>query len=92
MIDGVPGNTIGGRSLATRNVISGNTERPHDLRARRDGNLVQGNYIGTNTTGTNGLANAGNGVAISGSLPTRSAAPRRRRPATSFRATAATAS
>jgi hypothetical protein len=60
-----PGNTIGGTDAATRNVISGNSEEGIAiLGSGSTGNVVQGNYIGTDATGTVGLGNAGDGVII----------------------------
>ena len=60
-------NTIGGTTTAARNVISGNdrcgVEIPH---VGSTGNLVQGNYIGTDVTGTADLGNTQTGVWISG--------------------------
>ena len=45
--------TIGGTTAAARNVISGNDHNGvFILRSRRDRQLVQGNYIGTDVTGT----------------------------------------
>jgi hypothetical protein len=67
-------NTIGGTSAAARNVISGNQNSGIDL-AGSNGNLIQGNYIGTDVTGTVALGNqagvtvAGNNNTIGGSDP-----------------------
>ena len=59
--------TLGGTSAAARNVISGNTDRgiiiSHSIGAANiTGNVVEGNYIGTDVTSTLPLGNAGNGV------------------------------
>jgi hypothetical protein len=54
------GNTIGGTTAGTRNVISGNTNDGID--AWTGGNLVQGNYIGSNAAGSAALANNNYGV------------------------------
>ena len=43
------GNTIGGTTAAARNVISRNAE---GIEIRTNNNIVQGNYIGTDSTGT----------------------------------------
>ena len=56
-------NVIGGTSAATRNVISGNTS--YGVEIRGQGNVVQGNFIGTNVAGTAAVANV-DGVHISG--------------------------
>jgi CSLREA domain-containing protein len=64
--DGATGNTIGG-SLTDRNVISGNAG--HGvllLDATTTGNVVAGNFIGTNATASVGIPNALGGVAIQG--------------------------
>ncbi|TAK54747.1 MAG: hypothetical protein EPO22_15180 [Dehalococcoidia bacterium] len=61
-------NTIGGRTPAARNVISGNGQGV-DIEGGTDqakGNVVQGNYIGTNITGTAAVPNTGRGVVIFG--------------------------
>ena len=68
--DGIPGtannNQIGGTSPAARNVISGNSSSGIRIgknvgAATATGNLIQGNYIGTNAAGTAAL---GNGAGI----------------------------
>jgi len=61
--------TIGGTSAAARNVISGNTDRgvivSHSIGAANiTGNVIEGNWVGTDVTGTLPLGNAGNGVDI----------------------------
>jgi len=68
MIDGAAGNTIGGTTAASRNVISGHTPGgSYGVligNAGATGNVVQGNYIGLNAAGTAAVANAG-GVYVS---------------------------
>ena len=60
-------NTIGGTSAADRNVISANTEGGIAIAgASASGNLIVGNYIGTNAGGTLDLGNADDGIAITG--------------------------
>ena len=49
------GNTIGGTTVAARNLISGNRARGIDLIS--SGNIIQGNLIGTDATGTVSLGN-----------------------------------
>jgi CSLREA domain-containing protein len=62
--DGAHDNTIGG-SLADRNVISGNAGNGVLLAdAATTGNLIQGNFIGTNATASAALPNAANGVDV----------------------------
>ncbi len=53
------GNVIGGTTPAARNVISGNVAYGIGIRdATTAGNIIQGNYIGTNQTGTGAQANS----------------------------------
>jgi titin len=64
---GSSNNTIGGTTAAARNVISGNTAHGVFIAGSdATGNLVEGNYIGTDATGTAAVANGGNGIEISG--------------------------
>lgn len=58
------GNTVGGTTAAARNVISGNDENGVGINSGASGNLVQGNYIGTDVNGTANLGNAAVGVYI----------------------------
>lgn len=60
-------NTIGGTTAAARNVISGNGTNGVELGG--SGNVIQGNFIGTNPAGTTAIAN-GAGVFISGTTST----------------------
>ncbi len=55
--NGASGNRIGGTSVAARNLISGNGNQGVDIRGPGTGNLVLGNYIGTNATGTSAVPN-----------------------------------
>ena len=62
--DGAHDNTIGGPG-ADRNVISGNGDNGVLLAdATTTGNLIQGNFIGTNATASAALPNAANGVDV----------------------------
>jgi parallel beta-helix repeat protein len=65
LIQNSSGNHIGGRTPENRNVISGNTTGI-DIRLGEGGNLVEGNYIGTNPDGTEARGNRFN-VQISAS-------------------------
>jgi len=63
---GAHGNTIGGTTAGARNVISGNNDGGVTIGgAGTSGNLVEGNYIGTDASGTAPVANDG-GVVITG--------------------------
>ncbi len=66
-VNGAPANTIGGLSAGAGNVLSGNTQGGVGLKgAGTDGNLVQGNWIGTDATGRLALANTLSGITIFG--------------------------
>ena len=56
--------TIGGTTAALRNVISGNHSNAIAL-VSTAGNVVEGNYIGIDSTGTRALANGSDGIVIS---------------------------
>jgi parallel beta-helix repeat protein len=58
-------NTVGGTTPAARNVISGNGKYGVVIESiPSTGNLVQGNFIGTDPTGTSPIGNANHGVII----------------------------
>ena len=56
--DSASNNTIGGTAAGDRNVISGSPEGGVFIHGSATGNLVAGNYIGTDVTGTMALGNA----------------------------------
>ncbi len=51
------GNTIGGTTVAARNVISGNSGYGVEIDNAATGNLIEGDYIGVDTTGDAALGN-----------------------------------
>jgi Bacterial Ig-like domain (group 3) len=57
---GATGNTVGGTVPGAANVISGNARQGIDIAG--NGNLVEGNYIGTDASGTMRLGNGGDGI------------------------------
>ena len=76
--DGTPDNSIGGPNPGDGNVISGNKgdgirieplAAGMTLPAGTAGNIIQGNFIGTNATGTAAVGNGGNGVSVMGDSP-----------------------
>jgi parallel beta-helix repeat protein len=59
-----PGNTVGGATVGARNLISGNVAAGIEL--HDSGDVIEGNYIGTNVTGASKLGNVGDGVLLNG--------------------------
>ena len=57
-------NTIGGTTAGARNIISGNSASGIAIADPESGNLVEGNYIGTDVTGTAAVPNLQSGVQI----------------------------
>jgi hypothetical protein len=64
---GASNNAIGGTTAATRNVISGNGSDGLGLLSGATGNLVEGNYLGTNAAGTAAVFNTGSGINVNAS-------------------------
>ena len=62
--DGAGWNTIGGTNALARNVISGNKQYGLYL-ANTTGNVILGNFIGTDATGSTALANGSGGAILS---------------------------
>ncbi|MBA2361628.1 MAG: right-handed parallel beta-helix repeat-containing protein [Actinobacteria bacterium] len=69
-LDGIfilaPSNLVGGTDAATRNVISGNGRHGVSMwgQGNANGNVVQGNFIGTAADGTRAVGNVSDGVRI----------------------------
>jgi hypothetical protein len=72
LINATSSNTIGGTTAGAGNVISGNGNDGILIQAVPgsipNGNIIQGNHIGTNAAGTAAIANGGDGVLISGGV------------------------
>ena len=65
---GARGNTVGGTTAATRNIISGNSGRGVlIIDPGSSSNTVQGNYIGLNQGGSTDRGNTLSGIEISNS-------------------------
>ncbi len=64
IIQGAANNTIGGGTLAARNLVSGNGGHGVLIHGGATNNIVQGNFIGTDVTGTVARGNAQAGVAL----------------------------
>jgi titin len=68
-----PSNLIGGTTTGVRNVISGNSNYGLEIfsafagRSPPSGNLIEGNYIGTNAAGSAAVPNL-DGVVVNGSI------------------------
>ncbi|HZI87169.1 MAG TPA: carboxypeptidase regulatory-like domain-containing protein, partial [Pyrinomonadaceae bacterium] len=61
-------NTFGGATTEARNIVSGNGGHGFQIRQLgADGNLVQGNFIGTQIDGSSPLGNNGDGIAVESS-------------------------
>lgn len=64
-ITGSANNVIGGSQTFSRNIISGNKNEGVDIQSNGSyGNLVEGNFIGTNRSATGTLPNGDNGVRL----------------------------
>lgn len=70
IINDATDNIVGGAASGAANVISGNAQRGINVSvgATGTGNVVAGNFIGTDTTGTLSLGNGLGGIAVTGAL------------------------
>ncbi len=66
-IGNAPGNVIGGRTSGARNVISGNNQGLTLCDPGTVGNVVEGNFLGTQDNGINALGNASHAIEITNS-------------------------
>lgn len=67
-VNEAPNNVVGGTTAAARNIFSGNKGAGVFLTgAAATGNVVAGNYIGTNPAGTAGIGNVKMGIGIGAS-------------------------
>jgi parallel beta-helix repeat protein len=64
LLDNTSGSIIGGTAAGERNLVSGNQWAIRLTGAGTTGNVIQGNYIGTDITGAAGIPNTDLGVSI----------------------------
>jgi len=64
LINNSSNNTVGGLSVADRNIISGNNDDGIELRDSATGNVIQGNFIGTDVNGSLPIRNTNRGIRI----------------------------
>ena len=57
-------NIVGGTTPAERNLISGNTLDGIQIAAGSNENIIQGNYIGTNSTASAAVPNKNSGISV----------------------------
>src|SRR5262249_30833073 len=63
--EGASNNRIGGPNVGERNIVSGNRAAGIALfDPNTSGNLVQGNYVGTDLTGTEAIPNSWEGIGL----------------------------
>jgi hypothetical protein len=77
VVGGATGTRIGGTTTAARDVISGNQGSGILVSDNSNGQVIEGDYIGTTSTGEAALANAGCGISIGpyGGMPDAPATP-----------------
>ena len=70
LINGTSNNIIGGLLASDRNLISGNGRNGVEIDGNSaSGNVILGNYIGTDITGTVAVPNLQNGIQVDGPSP-----------------------
>jgi CSLREA domain-containing protein len=72
-VNGANNSTIGGTTAADRNIISGSKPGGNQgvqIAGTVTGNVVKGNYIGTNAAGTAAVPNSGDGIRVVSSTST----------------------
>ena len=62
IVSGASANTVGGTSAAARNVIAANSNSGVEFYISGSGNLVEGNFIGTDVTGSHALGIQSQGI------------------------------
>jgi uncharacterized repeat protein (TIGR01451 family) len=67
LLDGAPGNVIGGEDPGDGNIISGNLGNGVNAVHQATSNLIEGNDVGTDLTGTLSLGNRANGICLGAS-------------------------
>lgn len=75
LVDGGDGNIIGGASPSDRNLISNSDEDGIRLRGGATGNVIAGNFIGTDVDGDASLENGNSGVYVIGAPANRIGGP-----------------
>jgi len=67
IFDAGSSNTIGGATTASRNLVSGHTNNGIQVNDNTcDGNVIQGNYVGTTVNGNAAITSAGWGMYVAG--------------------------
>ncbi len=69
-INASPNNLVGGTTAGHRNVVSGNEDDGVDVSNGAVGNVIQGNYLGTDAGGSADLGNRSDGISITNSTNT----------------------
>ena len=70
-VNASPNNLIGGATAGHRNVVSGNEDDGIDVSNGATGNVIQGNFLGTDVGGASDLGNRSDGISILNSANTQ---------------------